>query len=639
MIRMYKPRNVYACDFETTVYEGQDHTEVWSAAFAKLNTEQVRVCRNIREFWYTFVKMRHNVLLYFHNLKFDGSFLLDFWIWEMKYKEAVAPDGKFLQTKEMEDGTYSLTISDFGLWYCMRCKVNDHVIEIRDSYKLMPFSLKEIGKAFQTKHRKSDMEYVGYRYAGCRITPEEMEYIKNDIYVLKEALEFMYKEGHDRLTIASCCYAEYQRKFGEDWDTFFPNVYQMELPEEIYGSPNAGEYIRKAYRGGWCYVVSEKAGKVFRAGSTYDVNSLYPSMMHSESGNYYPIGKPTFFRGEIPRVCYESRTICPKFFYVRFKCRFRIRPGYLPWVQIKRNWLYRPNQCLTTSDVWNSTAKKYVRYYVDIDGIRREAKPTLTMTCVDFQLFQEHYQLYDLEILDGCWFNTEIGLFDTYINKYRQMKITSTGAMRTLAKLYLNSLYGRFATTPDNSFKRAYLDEFDETIHYTSVSSDDQTPGYIPIGAAITSYAKNFTIRAAQKNFYGGKKHGFIYADTDSIHLDIPPSRVQGIKIDDSAFCCWKRESIWTQGIFVRAKTYVEKVNGRHMVKCAGLSEHGKNMVSCAMGDPDNDVFDEEEYKWIQEHKMTISGFKHELTIPNGKLTPKRMRGGIVLETSAFTIK
>ena len=219
------------------------------------------------------------------------------------------------------------------------------------------------------------------------------------------------------------------------------------------------------------------------------------------------------------------------------------------------------------------------------------------------------------------------------------MKITSTGAMRTLAKLYLNSLYGRFATTPDNSFKRAYLDEFDETIHYTSVSSDDQTPGYIPIGAAITSYAKNFTIRAAQKNFYGGKKHGFIYADTDSIHLDVPPSRVQGIKIDDSAFCCWKRESIWTQGIFVRAKTYVEKVNGRHMVKCAGLSEHGKNMVSCAMGDPENDVFDEEEYKWIQEHKMTISGFKHELTIPNGKLTPKRMRGGIVLETSAFTIK
>ena len=31
------------CDFETTVYEGQDHTEVWASASVELFTEDVHI--------------------------------------------------------------------------------------------------------------------------------------------------------------------------------------------------------------------------------------------------------------------------------------------------------------------------------------------------------------------------------------------------------------------------------------------------------------------------------------------------------------------------------------------------------------------------------------------------------------------
>ena len=55
----------------------------------------------------------------------------------------------------------------------------------------------------------------------------------------------------------------------------------------------------------------------------------------------------------------------------------------------------------------------------------------------DWILFNEHYDLFDLEILDGCYFNTMIGIFDDYINKYMEIKMNSKGAMRTLAKLFL----------------------------------------------------------------------------------------------------------------------------------------------------------------------------------------------------------
>ena len=71
-------------------------------------------------------------------------------------------------------------------------KKNNHFIELRDSLKLLPFSVKRIGESFKTKHKKLEMEYKGFRYAGCEITEEEKKYIANDVLVVKEALEFMF---------------------------------------------------------------------------------------------------------------------------------------------------------------------------------------------------------------------------------------------------------------------------------------------------------------------------------------------------------------------------------------------------------------------------------------------------------------
>ena len=46
----------FACDFETTVYDGQDTTLVWSAAFAELFKNDVHVLGSIDDFFkYFFV--------------------------------------------------------------------------------------------------------------------------------------------------------------------------------------------------------------------------------------------------------------------------------------------------------------------------------------------------------------------------------------------------------------------------------------------------------------------------------------------------------------------------------------------------------------------------------------------------------
>ena len=37
------------CDIETTVYEGQEHTEVWASASVELFTEDVHIFHSIAE--------------------------------------------------------------------------------------------------------------------------------------------------------------------------------------------------------------------------------------------------------------------------------------------------------------------------------------------------------------------------------------------------------------------------------------------------------------------------------------------------------------------------------------------------------------------------------------------------------------
>lgn len=636
-------------DFETTVYEGQQATEVWASACVEFYTEDVKVHHSIEETFEYLVGLKNNVCIYYHNLKFDGSFWVDFLLTKEHMKQATELDsGKvvgFLKEKDMPRNTFKYSISDKGQWYTVVIKTkHGKLIEIRDSLKLLPFSLKRIGDSFKTKHRKLEMEYKGVRFPGCVITPEEEEYIKNDVLVIKEALEFMFDEGHKKLTIGSCCLEEFKKtKEERAYTTYFPNVYDMPLDPQKHRYKSVGEWVHKSYKGGWCYLVKGKEQKLCRNGTTADVNSLYPSMMSSESGNYYPVGEPTFWTGEIPQVAFCGNV----YFFVRIRCRFKIKPGYLPFIQIKGNPLYTPNECLETSDVWDSDKQKYVKELEFLDGSILQAKLELTLTQTDYYLFLEHYDVYELEYLDGCYFSAMIGLFDDYIEKYKNIKLNSKGAMRELAKLFLNNLYGKMAASTDSSFKVAYIKD-NGVVGFYPVLSHDKEPGYIPIGSAITSYARNFTIRAAQKNYHGKDKPGFIYADTDSIHCDLLPEQIQGIKVHDKNFCCWKLESCWDIGWFVRQKTYIEHVTHEdcvpidtpyYNVKCAGMPQKCKDIfVDCVSGKPSSNKYTEDELEFIGSHSFTIEDFKIGIELP-GRLMPTRIHGGILLKEDTYRMK
>lgn len=638
-------------DFETTVYKGQVNTEVWASACVELFTEDVKIFHCIDEQYKYFLSLDCNVCVYYHNLKFDGAFWLSYLLVDLGYEQAYVKhsddinDMEWLPEKEMKNKTFTYSISNMGQWYRITIKDKNRFIEIRDSLKLLPFSVKRIGESFGTKHKKLDMEYTGFRFAGCEITDDEKEYIANDVLVVKEALEIMFTEGHKKLTIGSCCLGEYKKSIGgKNYERLFPNVYEIPI-NPIHSHETAGDWIKHSYRGGWCYLVKGKEKQILTNGTTADVNSLYPSMMSSESGNRYPVGEPTFWYGNfIPDEALKLN----RYYFIRIKTRFYLKENMLPFIQIKNNLLYKGTEALQTSDIYNPKDGKYYSQYIDTKGDLQEATVILTLTMTDFELIKEHYELVDFEIIDGCYFRSAIGIFDNYIDKYKKIKLESKGAKRELAKLFLNNLYGKMASSKNSSYKVAYLKD-DKSIGFITVIANDKKPGYIPVGSAITSYARNFTIRAAQKNYYGKDKDGFVYADTDSIHCNTPPEKIKGITVHPKDFCCWKLEANWDEAIFIRQKTYIEHVTHEDLqpldepfynIKCAGMPQKCKQLFLRSMqGDlaKDDEQLTDVERDFLSK-KRELTDFDIGLVVPS-KLLPKRIRGGVLLVPTTYEMR
>lgn len=339
------------------------------------------------------------------------------------------------------------------------------------------------------------------------------------------------------------------------------------------------------------------------------------------------------------------------YYFIRIKTRFYLKEGKLPFIQLKNSYMYVGTESLTTSDLYDREKDCYYSEWVDSDGNIRDTAVDLTLTMTDYELIKEHYTLVNPEIIGGCWFYAQVGIFDEYIEKYKKIKLVSKGAQRELAKLFLNNLYGKMASSTNSSFKVA-VSKDGNNIGFLPVHEEGKKPGYIPVGSAITSYARNFTIRAAQKNYHGPDKPGFIYADTDSIHCDLSPDQIVGIKADDVAFCCWKLESCWDEAIFTRQKTYIEHIVKENLqdveepyynIKCAGMPDKCKKLfeISITGGDLPEQMTEEEKEFLLKDGERivrTLKDFKVGLKVP-GKLIPKRIPGGVLLKETTYEMR
>ena len=140
-------------------------------------------------------------------------------------------------------------------------------------------------------------------------------------------------------------------------------------------------------------------------------------------------------------------------------------------------------------------------------------------------------------------------------------------------------------------------------------------------------------------------KPWFIYADTDSIHCDLNPDEVKGIKVHDKNFCCWKLEKQWDIGFFNRQKTYIEGIKeGDHIeyeIKCAGMPSRSKELFLAAINHTMIKPQTEAEKEFLDlsmKKNLELSNFDIGLRVP-GKLLPKRIKGGVVLVDTTYEMR
>lgn len=593
-----KPR--YMGDFETTTkptYQIEGRTRVWASCLVTIEEEPecVHLSNNLDDFMKFVSKTSCDV--YFHNLKFDGEFIVS-WILSHGYK--------YSNKTPREEKTFDVVISSMGVWYMLKVyhKIWSKKIistTFYDSLKKLPMSVSKIAKSFNLPEQKLSIDYDEYRPIGHELTEHEKQYVLNDVVIVAKALHQQFKQGLKKMTVASDGMNFFKKDvlFGigigiDKFKAMFP-ILPLEYDNDV----------RRSYKGGWCYVNPIFQNKRVH-GKTYDVNSLYPSVMYGLHGGL-PYGVPRKFEGK-----YVHDEKFPLYIQ-KLSCWLTLKRGHLPTIQLKNTSRFLDNE-----------------YIKDSEGI-----VDLVLTNVDLKLMYEHYDVTNIEWCGGYKYRQNFKFFRKYIDFWMKVKIDSelsgNGGMRLIAKLMLNALYGKFATKPRMKGKYPEMQD-DGVVKYKTGEEEVKDPIYTALASFITSYARSYTIRNAQKNY-----DRFMYADTDSLSLygfEVPKS----LKIDKTELGKWKDEGDFQDGIFLRPKTYVKIKDGKTIITCAGMPKNVKDdLVTSAVGDDElSGTMKEGEFEIEGNHIFEMFTYGASF---HGKLVPKRVKGGVILETSDFTIK
>jgi hypothetical protein len=361
-------------------------------------------------------------IIYAHNLSaFDGIFLMRH-LFELGDVKPLIDDARIISIK-VKVGMKTILFKDSYLLLPMPLRALCSTFCIATSKSFFPFNLTNIHYSgvfprfeywtgIDLNQYSSIKQLFGNRMWNFQL--EATKYCKLDCKVLHEILvkfnELIFKEFqvniHKSPTLPTLAMKIYKTHFMPE-----NTIYQiLDKPywniKESFTGGAVDVYIPHNRISGFI----NKLKSLFKLLYYYDVNSLYPSVM---ANNLMPVGKPIAFEGDIRQV--EPNA------YGFFYCKIT-SPEYLkhPLLQrrIKTADGLRTIAGLGTWEGWICSAEMY--------------------NAIEFG--------YTFEILKGYQFETG-DLFSGYVNRMYELRMeySSGHAMNLIAKLLMNSLYGKFA--------------------------------------------------------------------------------------------------------------------------------------------------------------------------------------------------
>jgi hypothetical protein len=382
--------------------------------------------------------------------------------------------------------------------------------------------------------------------------------------------------------------------------------------------------IRQGYTGGACdmYIPRPiKNRKIY----AYDVNSLYPFVM---AENKLPVGNPTYFSGDITKIDKNAFG----FFYCNITAPDNLKH---PIIQTR----------IKTSD-----------------GIRTVA-PLGTWSDMIFS--EEMYNAikfgYKFEVLWGYTFESDY-IFTKFVEELYKIRLEypKSDPMNYIAKIILNSLYGRFGMEDNfiisEIMNKEDYDKFEDLDKNNSIvdvidlednllvqtknpkveldtlldNSSEIHNINISIAAAITGYA-----RIHMTQFKNNKDFNLYYSDTDSAYIDTHLNEsFIGPKLG-----LMKLECICNDAVFLAPKVYSLITENEEVKKIKGLSNKALNQINF------NDLlellnkdskFEANQEKWYKDissgkisikdqiYTLKVTGNKRQLIYTNHKLVNTR---------------
>lgn len=574
---------------------------------------------------------KRNAIIYFHNMMFDASNIL----------YALLTLG-YIYTDDIKQ----LLIQDSS-WYTFRLNYRGVSLEFRDSYKLISQPLRSFQKTFGLSIGKSTEDSWKDRLDEVatvnallnRTEPGLMEYALLDVDVLQAGLDKFWElqggKKASKLTAASLAYSEWLSVIEEHGYRTADGVHHEGFIEEdkkkkltIVMDDDMPKFIHDitnyTYRGAVCYPNPDYTNKTLKGIYVYiDANSLYPSAMlpsvqgrnrynQMELTHYYPVGVPVRLKSMPSEEIMNDRRYVS---FLKLRIKAKIKPdAVIPFVSLGRQ---------------GRVGMSFKRLYQTNDFLR-EIDETFWVTSIDYRSIQNYYDIEEQEFIEGIIYtpeNTSNDIFNEYISKWRRIKEQAAregnAGLKQLAKIMLNSLYGKFAQSIDNIEN---FFEFGEngSLTVSEGSFDGKTSlKNMGIAAMITSYARETLLDVA--NILSPEE--FLYCDTDSIIMTESGWRkireVKGL-LDKAEFGCWDVEHIVKEVKILHQKCYMitefeafqrDHKRERTVVKCAGASEDIKRYIQY-------DNFNRGE---------TIKGARMKKS--------KQTIGGITLESRPFSIK
>ena len=400
--------------------------------------------------------------------------------------------------------------------FVFKIVIKNKTYDFRDSIFLMPGGLKKLCKAFNITQVKKEFNINSWIKSNFKITDELKTYLKYDCISLYELLEKFYSEfdvNDVKLTIAS---------------TAFNILLKDEKRKKAlsnYISKEDEIEIRKAYKGGRCEVYKRKGENLYK----YDVNSMYSFVMRDFK---YPAGDMIKTKNKQEIDIYINTL---KYIGI-VKANIKASKQHIPYLVKKDETL---NKLIAPVGVWTD----YITTFEYKEALKRG---------------------YEIDILEAYLYTKQENHFKEYVDYYYNIKKTTKGAKKQIAKLMLNSVYGKFAQ------KRTY--EKIVTLSYI-IEKGLNLSDFIPLGSDmytkeetyfydrkinpilsifVTAYARHVLYLGIENIINKGGE--VYYADTDAIITDI---KLGDELVSDTELGKWDLEEEIEKYIGIDAKLYI----------------------------------------------------------------------------------